>query len=288
MKKKEKNQKNTKNPKKQNYNSNHHKYKHQHHNHQKNTKIEMPPENNDNSNNEEEIEGEESNEFTINLSMIYFDQCDPKKCTGKKLQKLGLLSETKFYPNYPGILLTPTGKKIVSIEDSKIIAEHGICVLDCSWAKFNELKLNLSKIETRSLPYMVAVNPVNYGKAYKLTCAEAIAATMLLGGFEREAKFIMNHFKWGPSFFDVNQELFNLYLKAKTQEEIKQMEDNYIKEEMESKKKRKNSDGLRELDEELKREEEEEEENEDDKEELMNMFKNINVDELTDQITKHD
>ena len=44
---------------------------------------------------------------------------------------------------------------------------------------------------------MVAVNPVNYGKAYKLTCAEAIAATLYLGGFEKEAKFVMNHFKIG-------------------------------------------------------------------------------------------
>ena len=143
---------------------------------------------------EKELEGEEEEddeyeEFTIKLSMLYFDQCDPKKCTGKKMERLGLLKEIKFSRNYGGILLTPTGKKICSIEDHDIIAKKGICVIDCSWAKFEELHLDLHKIETRSLPFMVAVNPVNFGKAYKLTCAEAFAACLFLGGFEKEAKF---------------------------------------------------------------------------------------------------
>ena len=272
----------------------HYQYKKQNHRnqHQQMQKkvIEIPksPKRDDDS--KEENREEEIDEFTIKLWMIFFEQCDPKKCTGKKLQKLGLLSETKFYSSYPGILLTPTGKKIVSSEDAKIIAENGICVLDCSWAKFNELKLNFSKIETRSLPYMVAVNPVNYGKAYKLTCAEAIAATLYLGGFEKEAKFVMNHFKWGPSFFDVNQEVFNMYKEAKSQEEIKQMEEKYINDEISSKERRKNSDGLGELEDELKREEEEEGENDDENEEnqeaLMNIWQNMDVDKLTEQLTK--
>ena len=127
----------------------HYQYKKQNHRNKTQQKqhkiIEMPKSpKRDTDSNEENEEEEENNEFTIKLSMIYFEQCDPKKCTGKKLQKLGLLSETKFYSSYPGILLTPTGKKIVSSEDASIIAENGICVLDCSWAKFNELKLPLA------------------------------------------------------------------------------------------------------------------------------------------------
>ena len=160
--------------------------------------------------NEEKEEEEEYEEFTIKLSMLYFDQCDPKKCTGKKMERLGLLKEIKFSRNYGGILLTPTGKKICSIEDHDIIAKKGICVIDCSWAKFEELHLDLHKIETRSLPFMVAVNPVNFGKAYKLSCVEAFAACLFLGGFEKESRFIMDHFKWGEHFFKVNEELFEL------------------------------------------------------------------------------
>jgi pre-rRNA-processing protein TSR3 len=237
----------------------------------------------ENDDEEAQEEQDEYEEFTIKLSMLYFDQCDPKKCTGKKMEHLGLLKEIKFSKNYGGILLTPTGKKICSIEDHDIIAQKGICVLDCSWAKFNELHLDLHKIETRSLPFMVAVNPVNFGKAYKLTCAEAFAACLFLGGFEKEAKFIMGHFKWGPHFFVQNEELFSKYRGIKSQDELKEIQEKYINEEMERKKKRKESDGLGEFNEEMKKNEDlsNEEDNEEEQEEQidLNMFKNIKIDE---------
>lgn len=60
------------------------------------------------------------------------------------------MNESKFTPNYKGVLLTPNGKAVISKVDHSIIKEKGICVLDCSWAKFNELNLNMSKIETRA------------------------------------------------------------------------------------------------------------------------------------------
>ena len=189
------------------------------------------------------------------------------------MENLGLLQEHKFSPNYGGIMLTPEGKKICSPEDHDIILNKGICVIDCSWAKFNELHLNLNKIETRSLPFMVASNPVNFGKAYKLTCAEAFAACLFLGGFQKESYFIMDHFIWGPGFFKINYELFNKYMNAKTPDEIKLIQDKYINDEMENKKKRKESDGLGELNKEIEEKEEEEKEEEID----MNLFKNINI-----------
>ena len=192
----------------------------------------------------EDEENEEYEEFTIKLSMLYFDQCDPKKCTGKKLERLGLLKEIKFSRNYGGILLTPTGKKICSIEDHDIISKKGICVIDCSWAKFEELHLDLHKIETRSLPFMVAVNPVNFGKAYKLSCAEAFAACLFLGGFEKEARFLMDHFKWGEHFFKVNEELFWKYRGITSQDELKNIQEKYINDELDRKQKRKENDGF--------------------------------------------
>ena len=223
----------------------------------------------------EEKEEEEYEEFTIKLSMLYFDQCDPKKCTGKKMERLGLLKEIKFSRNYGGILLTPTGKKICSIEDHDIIAKKGICVIDCSWAKFEELHLDLHKIETRSLPFMVAVNPVNFGKAYKLSCVEAFAACLFLGGFEKESRFIMDHFKWGEHFFKVNEELFNKYKGVSSQDELKQIQEKYINDELIRKQKRKENDGFDFIDDD---EEENNKENKDEEKESDSIDENENKD----------
>lgn len=90
------------------------------------------------------------------------------------------------------------------------------------------------------VPYMTAVNPVNYGKAYKLSCVEAVAATLFLGGFYDETDFVLSHFKWGKSFLEVNQELFDNYRNCNNSEELKQYQEKYINDELERKKNKKN------------------------------------------------
>ena len=157
-------------------------------------------------------------------------------CTGMRLKKYGLLKEIKLNTKFKGILLTPSAEKIVSREDKKIIEDHGVCVIDCSWAKFNELKISNKQFETRLLPFMVAVNPVNYGKAFKLSCAEAIAAATYLAGFEEDTKILLSHFKWGLSFLQVNKDVFDLYIKCITAEEILVSEKKFLEDEKEKNK----------------------------------------------------
>ena len=78
---------------------------------------------------------------------------------------------------------------------------------------------------------MVAVNPVNYGKPFKLSCVEAIAASLFLGGFVNDSIELLSHFKWGNSFFEVNRDVFNLYEVCNNSEEVLFAESKFIESE---------------------------------------------------------
>ena len=123
---------------------------------------------------------------------------------------------------------------------------------------------------------MVAVNPVNYGKAYKLSCVEAISATLLLAGFYKETDFLLSHFKWGKSFLDVNEEVFSKYKECQNSNQLKEVEEKYISDELKSK-----EDKKKQKDEIILTDEEDEEE-----EDYSNLFSNIDINKMCDELTK--
>jgi pre-rRNA-processing protein TSR3 len=105
-------------------------------------------------------------------------QCDKKKCSGSKLVRLGVCSEISKNRGARGICLTPVGTRTVSPADRDVIRKDGVCVVDCSWAELASVPFaKLKCSHPRLLPFLVAANPVNYGKPCKLNCAEAYAST---------------------------------------------------------------------------------------------------------------
>ena len=119
--------------------------------------------------------------------MIDFNQCDSKKCTGRKMERFKLLKAIKEKKKkFKGVVLSAFGDKPVSMEDLPIILKHGICVIDCSWNRIEETEQFRFKNE-RILPYVVAGNPVNYGKPFQLSCAEALATALCTVGYSEQA-----------------------------------------------------------------------------------------------------
>ncbi|CAB4390143.1 unnamed protein product [Rhizophagus irregularis] len=170
------------------------------------------------------------NNIPMPLGMWDFEHCDPKKCSGKKLVRFGIVKELKVSTRFRGIVLSPEGKKAVSPADREIVQEYGIAVIDCSWSKLDNVPF--SKLRTgndRLLPYLVATNPVNYGRPWKLNCVEAYAACFYITGFKEYAQEILSKFKWGHSFLTLNGELLSKYVQCEDSTEVVKVQNDWLK-----------------------------------------------------------
>ena len=163
----------------------------------------------------------------VNLGMWDFEHCDPKRCSGKKLARMKLLRLLKVgQSRFRGIVLSPNAEKAVSPADMETVMNcGGLAVIDCSWARIDQVpfaKLCNPQNE-RLLPYLVAANPVNYGKPFKLNCVEALAACLFIFGTEdtvKQGHFLLSKFTWGHSFSELNHELLETYSRCKNSVEI--------------------------------------------------------------------
>lgn len=155
---------------------------------------------------------DEGTEASFPVSMWDLNHCDPKKCSGRKLLRHNLIKNLKLGQRFQGLVLSPVGTQCVSPNDKDIIEKFGLAVIDCSWAKIDETPFGRMKSpHPRLLPFLVAANPINYGKPYQLSCVEALAAAMVITGHKKEAQFYLSKFSWGHSFLELNSETLELY-----------------------------------------------------------------------------
>ena len=165
----------------------------------------------------------------VRLYLYYANQCDPKKCSGRKLVKFNMVRQYENVGETPrgAILMDPTSEQALSRADS---LKKGIVVLDCSWEHAEEMFPQLEKfdLQRRALPYMLAANPVNFGRPFRLNSAEAFAAALYITGRKEQAERVLSKFNWGHSFFELNEEPLNDYAAAKNSTEVVEAQSQYI------------------------------------------------------------
>ena len=167
----------------------------------------------------------------IKLFVYHTDEDDPKKCSAKKLGRLGFAKLEKNIRRIPkhAVLLNPFAEKSLSREDLSVAEKAGILAVDCSWKNVEDVFDGLEKFHfSRALPFLVAVNPVNYGKPFKLTTLEAFAATLYIFGEIEHAREILNIYKWSLHFLELNKQPLEDYRKAKNSTEVIQIMKHYI------------------------------------------------------------
>ncbi len=167
----------------------------------------------------------------IKLYIYHAAEDDPKKCSARKLAKFKLAKiETNIRKTKrKTILLNPFAEKSISKEDKEDALENGILAVDCSWKNAeNAFEYLDKKNYSRALPFVVAVNPVNYGKACKLSTLEAFAAALYILGDTDQAKKILELYKWSPHFIEMNKEPLDRYKNAKNSKEIIEIMKEYI------------------------------------------------------------
>ncbi|MGZ7119572.1 MAG: DUF367 family protein [Methanobacterium sp.] len=167
----------------------------------------------------------------MKIVVYHAEECDRKKCTSLRLGKKGkikVVTKLNLVPTR-SIVLDPFSPKALSVEDKETIIEKGLVGLDCSWKRLDKVpfKLKTGK-NSRSLPFLIAANPTNYGKPCILSTAEAIAASFYIIGFKDIAIDIMSGFKWGPHFLKLNEELLEAYSKAENSLEVVKIQSEYM------------------------------------------------------------
>ncbi|MGB7787725.1 DUF367 family protein [Methanoregula sp.] len=154
------------------------------------------------------------------------NSCDPRKCTVKKLEKAGFLKIFSRISQIPRntLLLDPTAEQALSPADRFV---KSITVLDCSWVVLDTGAVRSWRIR-RALPFLVAANPVNFGKPCKLSSVEALAAALFIVGEKERAAELLSKVNWGIRFLEVNEEPLRLYAGAKDSTEVVKIQNLFL------------------------------------------------------------
>jgi len=164
----------------------------------------------------------------VELHIRYAGDDDPKKCTARKLARFELATLHRSHSETPyGVVLNPHAEQALSPADRERAEDGALIALDCSWDSAGEARFSLAG-EHRALPYLVAANPVNFGRPMELTTVEALAASLAIFGDDEQAEAILSKFTWGKTFLELNAEPLQRYADCADSSDIVAVQQEYL------------------------------------------------------------
>ena len=102
-----------------------------------------------------------------------------------------------------------------------------LIALDCSWEQAERARFSLPG-EHRALPFLVAANPINYGRPFRLTTIEALAAALVILGHREQAEEILTAVNWGETFLLLNEEPLRRYADCSDSTAVVAVQEEYL------------------------------------------------------------
>ncbi|WP_247729732.1 DUF367 family protein [Halovivax limisalsi] len=166
----------------------------------------------------------------MEIHVYYEGDDDPEKCTARRLERFDeavLHRQMKAVPY--GVALNPHAEQALSPAD-RADALDTLVALDCSWESAGEAAFSMAG-EHRALPFLVAANPVNFGRPFELTTVEALAAALWILGEPEHAERLLEPFRWGETFLELNAEPLRRYAACEDSSEVVAVQDDYLADE---------------------------------------------------------
>jgi pre-rRNA-processing protein TSR3 len=170
----------------------------------------------------------------VECHVRYVGDDDPDKCTARRLEREGLAALHRRDRDVPyGIVLDPHAERALSPADAPATGVSGdrdqarVVAVDCSWTGADPPRFDLDG-PRRALPFLVAANPVNYGRPLRLTTAEALAGALAICGARSRAERLLEPFAWGEAFLDLNAEPLRRYADCPDSEAVVAVQDEYL------------------------------------------------------------
>lgn len=163
----------------------------------------------------------------MEVHVYYEGDDDPKKCTARRLERFDRAICHRSMAQVPyGLVLNPFVDRALSPAD-RDEAMGTLVALDCSWASAEAASFEMPGVH-RALPFLVAANPVNFGRPFRLTTVEAVAAALVILGEKEHAHDLVEPFRWGETFLELNAEPLERYAACADSAAVVAVQEDYL------------------------------------------------------------